>query len=176
MTAYRRGFKTESATIVDEVRAEVRVGPIDPLDPLIIADLYGVPVKTVAELGSTLRTPADFSAVTVFRQSRRIIVLNDDHAPTRRRNSLAHELAHLLLEHKPIEHFADHEREWDPGIEREADWLGAEMLIPRRACLAILEAGEPPSAAAKRFGVSEQLITMRLNVSGARSQFDRRRR
>lgn len=174
-TPFRRGFKTHSTALVAEVRAEVGARLVDPLDPARVASAYGVPVVTAAQLanGRPLVAPPEFSAMTVFRGSRRIIVLNSDHAPTRQRSSLAHELAHLLLEHEPSRHLMDGARMWDPAAEREADWLGAELLVPRPAGLSICRVGEVVDAAAARFGVSTQLLTWRLNASGARAQAQR---
>jgi Zn-dependent peptidase ImmA (M78 family) len=42
-----------------------------------------------------------FSAVTVFRGYRRLIVHNENHHPHRQASNLAHELSHTLLEHEP---------------------------------------------------------------------------
>lgn len=174
-TAFRRGFKTQSTSLVAEVRAELGARLVDPLDPARVASVYGVPVVTAAQLanGRPLAAPPEFSAMTVFRGSRRIIVLNSDHAVTRQRSSLAHELAHLLLEHEPASHLMNGARMWDPAAEREADWMGAELLVPRQAGLTICRAGEVVEDAATRFGVSAQLLTWRLNASGARTQVQR---
>jgi Zn-dependent peptidase ImmA (M78 family) len=43
------------------------------------------------------RSQSDFSAVTVFRESRRVIIVNEAHSEVRQASSLTHELAHLLL-------------------------------------------------------------------------------
>lgn len=172
--SFRRGFKTSSTSLVAEVRAELRLNLLSPLDPLTVAREYGVRVTTPAELGwAGLAVPEEFSAMTVFRGSRRLIVMNAYHPVTRQRNSLAHELAHLLLEHEPVRHFENGARMWDPAMEHEADWMGSELLIPRQAALAICRSAEAVEAAAARFGVSVQLMTMRLNASGARKQVER---
>lgn len=173
---FRRGFKTDSTALVAEVRSEVRVKALLPLDPILVAREYGVPVATPADLGwGRVALPEEFSAMTVFRGARRIIVMNGKHPLTRQRNSLAHELAHLLLEHQPVRHFENGARMWDPTMEHEADWLGGELLIPRQAALAICRADEHVEDAAARFGVSVALMTMRLNASGARKQVERER-
>lgn len=175
---FRRGFKTQSSNLVADVRAEVGLDLVIPLDPYTVASEYGVPIKTTDQLlnGTRQPVPSEFSAMTVFRGSKRIIVVNADHAPTRQRSSLAHELAHLLLEHEPLQHFANGARMWDPAAEREADWTGGELLIPREAALAICRRGEDVEAAAGRYGVSGQLMEWRLNASGARKQAERGRK
>ena len=43
----------------------------------------------------------EFSGVTVFDGSTRMIVYNDAHSPGRRASDLAHELGHALLQHSP---------------------------------------------------------------------------
>jgi len=52
-----------------------------------------------------------------------LIVLNRDLYPPRRNFAFCHELAHLLLGH-PQQPFIE------PGIEREADRLAAELMLP----------------------------------------------
>ena len=64
--------------------------------------------------------------------------------------------------------------EYDEAQEDEADLLGATLLLPRVALLAIMEAGLSIETAADRYGVSEDLLKMRLQRAGVYLQFKRR--
>lgn len=107
-----------------------------------------------------------FSAVTVSRGIRRAIVHNDAHAPVRQRSNLTHEIAHALLGHTatPVLTEAGH-RNFDQGIEAEANFLGGALLITNEAAMHIL-ANQLPNAD-QVYGVSKAMLNYRLGVSGA---------
>jgi len=105
----RRGFKAEANSTADEVRGELGLGFLDPLDPLHLAAHLVIPVLGLSELTGAAQgveylthvEPSAFSAITVFRGRRRLIVHNDEHALGRRNSNVTHELAHGLLLHPP---------------------------------------------------------------------------
>src|SRR5687768_3946946 len=101
------------------------------------------------------RQPQVFSAITVFRGARRIIVHNDAHAPVRQRSDLAHELAHALLMHAPHPPFcSDGQRTYDRRLEAEAGWLGPVLLVTNEAARWAAAQGMDAVEAAQHFGVS----------------------
>lgn len=177
---YRRGFKSEAHKIARTLREELGLGVAAPLCPWKLAAYLCVPVVKVSEFRRELpdevehitRTDSGaFSAATICRGHRRLIVVNDAHHPNRQASSLAHELAHILLWHKPAEAFGkDGVRAWNSGQEREAEWLGGALLISDEAALAIVHRGLSLRSAAKEFGVSEDLVTFRLQVTGAHTR------
>ncbi len=67
-------------------------------------------------------------------------------------------------------------RIWDQVIEEEATWLAGVLLVPESAALIIARRGTPLAVAAAEFGVSEQMMDWRLNVTGARLRRERARR
>ena len=117
MVEFRRGFKTEAIEIAGEVRRELGLRPLDPLDPWRLAGHLAVPLLPLSELREAggaaehfLRVDQDaFSAVTVFHGSVRIITYNDSHSRPRQASDIAHELAHALLLHHAQHLF---QREW----------------------------------------------------------------
>ena len=179
---FYRGFKTHAERISMEMRGELGLEAEDRLDPNLLAEHLAIPVlglRALAAFGASREViahlygpgSADFSAATVFRGSRRAIVLNDRHAPTRRASSLAHEISHVLLEHEPRPiRGADGCRDWTPEAEREASWLGGALLVPRPAAVLIARSGDSPAVAAARMGVSLDLMDWRLSETGARVQ------
>lgn len=180
---YRRGFKSEANATAREVRAELGLAALDPLDPLILAAHLEIPVLAISDLASdaplayhyfTVVDTGAFSAVTVFDGARRTIVHNDAHATNRQASNLTHEMGHALLLHVPTAALDDRGcRLWNQNIEDEAQWLAGALLLTEDAALWIARGGISVSAAAQQFGISEQMVTYRLNVTGARKRIAR---
>lgn len=181
--AYRRGFKSEANAIAAEVRAELGLRALDPLAPLVLAAHLEVPVLPLSDYEDDAPTAHShfagdgmeaFSAVTVFRGPRRTIVHNDSHSPGRQASNLAHELGHALLLHPGTPAMDDRGcRLWDQSIEDEAQWLAGALLLTEDAALHIARNGITVRAAADHFGISTQMVTYRLNVTGARKRMAR---
>ena len=185
-SAYPRGFKADCTRLAADLRTELGLAPLDRLDPRLLAELYGIPVLELSELrafgasATAVRSLVGsdrgcFSALTVFEGTRRLIVENPAHSIGRRANSVAHELGHLFLEHEPQDHFADGCRKWNAAMERQADWLAGELLVTREAALRIVRDGVDRDAAAAELGVSTQLLTWRINITGTARQVQRAR-
>lgn len=181
----RRGFKTESKLLAEEIRRELDISWDDPLDPHALADHLAIPVWTVSDfacdfpgVGYLLDGGSEhFSAVTVFAGKRRTIVHNDAHAEARQHSNLAHELAHGLLAHPPTPALDNKGcREWNQDFEDEAAWLGADLLVTESAALAIARGRWTKEQAAVRFQVSPQMIQFRLNATGAVKRAQRQRK
>ena len=174
----RRGFKTEANAIAQEIRDELDLTPLSPLDPRLLAEHLAIPVWGLGALKEFCPDAvrhfaaaglADFSAVTVFCGRTRVIVHNDNHSPGRQYSNLAHELAHALLLHQAspaLDRLGC--RDWDPELELEADWLGGALLLPDEITFAIAHRGWPDEWAADHFGVSLPMLRFRINVTGAR--------
>jgi uncharacterized protein DUF955 len=173
----RPGFKAEAEKIAQLVRAEIGLGPLDPLDCFALAEAWGIPVVSVGELRENgadersvrrlLSEDAGFSATTVVLGSKRLIVYNPRQPPGRSASSLAHELSHLILEHEaaPAIGFGGC-RHWDGVQEAEADWLGAAMLVPRDSALEWIRQNDSLEDGAQNFGVSVELFRWRVNHTG----------
>jgi hypothetical protein len=184
--SFRRGFKAEAERISCELRAELELGPLDRLDPLCLAGHLEIPVIGLSELAqfdgarlSFIRVLRGaerdaFSAITVFVGARRLVIHNDNHAPTRQASNLTHELSHCILEH-PASPILSPEgcRHWDSRLEDEADWLAGALLIPREGALTLTKRRWPIERIAERYGVSEQLCRRRVNETGVAIQAKR---
>jgi Zn-dependent peptidase ImmA (M78 family) len=178
VTHLRRGFKTEANDIAREIRRELDLQDIEPLDPWKLAaalDIQVVPLSSFRQDAPRayhlfrLVDRDTFSAVTVWNGSERMIVYNDAHSRGRQASNITHELAHALLQHPPVPAL-DHRgcRSWDPELEEEADWLAGVLLITGDAALTIVRNGLSLEAAASRYGVSKQMVQFRVNMTGAR--------
>ncbi len=178
----RRGFVTEAEALALAVRSEIGLEADDHLDCEVLAAAWGVPVVPLDALLAagarpssihhlTVASPSSFSAGTVVSGSARLIVVNPAHPAGRRANSLAHELAHLLLEHQPGSATGPGGcRVWDGDMEEEADRLAGVLLVPRDAASACARVGLPLRVGAARFGVSVSLMRQRTHQSGAARQ------
>jgi Zn-dependent peptidase ImmA (M78 family) len=179
----RRGFKSEAHRLAREIRQELGLGVAAPIDAWVLAKHLAIPVlrlssfrenAPVAVRQLTQLDPSAFSACTVCLGYRKLVVLNDAHHPNRHASSLAHELAHILLWHTPSQSFGrEGVREWNAAQEAEAEWFAGALLISDEAALEIVRTGKSTAEAAEAYGVSERMVTFRLNVTGARRRVAR---
>lgn len=182
---FRRGFKTEADATARELRAELGLGTVQPLSVFALAAHLEIPVVPVSSFGVQrfvryFRTTGleEFSAATVFlTATERVIVYNDHHAVTRQQTDVGHECAHGLLLHPARPAFAlGGCRQVDDECEREAHWLAGVLLIPNDAAPWIVREDLTVAEAAEHFGVSKDLVTWRINMSGARTIVARMRK
>lgn len=87
-----------------------------------------------------------------------------------------HELAHLIVGHKPgrvdvTEDGALLLNTYDKQQEDEANWLSGCLLLPRPALLWLKKRRMPQDSAASHFGVSLQMLTYRIQVTGVERQY-----
>ncbi len=173
----RRGFKTDAEEYALEFRAELDLEDDAPLSPRRLAEHLAIPVyplslhrKNIPEAVNCLFgiERHAFSAATVFDGCRRAIIYNDGNSPNRQTSDIAHELAHGILGH-PLCPLLSEEgcRNFDPELEAEADWLGPTLLVSRPAALRIAWRGLTVPQAALEYEVSEAVVQMRLNLTGA---------
>ncbi len=66
-------------------------------------------------------------------------------------------------------------RSYDPKQEEEANWLGWCLLLPSEALLRAARAEDSTTQIAQTYGVSEQLVTYRLRMTGVVKRLHRRR-
>lgn len=184
---FARGFKTWCENTAVGLRRQLGSAAEDPLAPAALAGHLGVdvwPADAVPGVDDeTLQIllrddPSSWSAVTVHAAGRSVIVTNSAHTGGRPASDLMHELAHLVLGHKPGRidvsedgHLLLHT--FDRTQEDEANWLSGCLLLPRVALLHVLARGWPPNRIASHYGISEQMVGYRTNVSGAQTQLHR---
>jgi Zn-dependent peptidase ImmA (M78 family) len=181
----RRGFKTAAEAIAVELRDELGLTAHERLDCEALASHLAIevaPLTDLVDFGATLsdlerlmEPGMRFSAITVYRGTRCKIFYNHTHPRTRRANSLAHELSHIILEHEPERAVTDKGvRNWNEAQETEADWQAGALLVPRDGALRWLAGGGDVPGGAAHFAVSEELFRWRANHTGVVAQLRRR--
>lgn len=183
----RRGFKSWCENTAVEYRLHLGLSRDAPLDPRALADYLGIQVWTprdVPELSDksikqlTEVDPSSWSAVTIATNGQHLVILNSAHARTRQQNSLAHELAHLILNHRPARTTVSDEGylfcdRYDAEQEEEANWLAGALLLPREGLLDDYRRTRSSTMIAREFGVSTKLVDWRLRMTGILMQVRR---
>jgi Zn-dependent peptidase ImmA (M78 family) len=179
----RRGFKAEAKRLALELRRELGINAHSPFDPYAFAEEYGIQVIRLSELRGPARDhflKTDGSALSgalIPVSTGAVILENDAQPPARRRTTISHELAHLVLEHEFSASLSTDERKCGLGgnQENEADWLSGEMLIPTDGAIRLARADASDLVAASAFDVSLAVARWRMNQSGARIMVQRER-
>lgn len=182
--ALRRGFKSDASALATEMRTELDLSRIDPLDPFALANHLEIDVVCLTDGGYstalvdhfTRVDPGAFSAATVFDGPRRTIVHNDSHHPGRQANNIAHEISHGILLHPPMPALGVGGcRNWNSDVEDEATWLAGVLLVTDEAALHVVRRSIPLSLAARTYGISQRLMQWRINATGAHARVARER-
>ncbi|EHR48692.1 putative Zn peptidase [Saccharomonospora marina XMU15] len=174
----RRGFKATAKRLALEVREEMGIDAFAPMDPYALAELYGIEVFELSH--PWLPEPAvrhftgpradAFSAALLAVGRGKVIVENHVHEWKRRRSTIAHEMAHVLLEHDfGVLLSAENRCVSSPAeLEQEAAELSGELLIPCSAARRAAFRGWTDATVARYFRVSERMARWRMNATAAR--------
>lgn len=178
-----RGFKADAERRAERVRSELGRAPGAVVTARELAEHHRVVVVSAERLVERARLEElerlqsfAFSAATFDINGRDVIVTNPLRSDERLASDIAHELSHLLLEHKLSE---VHElegvpfRTCKPDEEEQATALGATLLLPRPLLLAAARAGETVDSLASRCGVTPDLARYRWNTTGIGRQATR---
>lgn len=173
----RRGFKAEANRHSVNIRRRLGLAAHEALCPWRLSADLCVPIVTLSELAQehpgvsyflTRRGMWEFSAGSFFLKGRTLIVVNDSHTRGRQASDISHEVSHILLGHqpaRPVNPFGL--REYDPELEEEANWLGPAILISDEAAVYIARRGWGLAYASEIYGVTEEVLRYRLNVTAA---------
>ena len=187
MSTFRRGFKSWCESTAIQFRTVLALPPTSPLPTrklaehlgLRVLDVHkvpGLPHKALDQL--TRKDPDEWSAVMVMHRGVIIVVMNTTHSPGRQASSLAHECSHVILKHKPAQALQSPGgilvSSYDRQQEDEADWLAGALLLPRVALVKISYDGIDYNRHAHEYGVSEDMLRMRLDRTGVHLQMRRR--
>lgn len=179
-----RGFKTSAEKEAVRLRGRLGVGVASPLDLTALADLLDVTVVSADRLIDMTRLEElealqafSLSAATFQVDDRHFIVTNPLRTAGRLASDVAHELAHLLLDHQLTE-IQEIDgvpfRTCRPDEEEQATALGGTLLLPRPLLLAEASKGHGPAEIADTYGVTLEMARFRYNSTGVAKQVQRR--
>lgn len=154
--------------------------PSDHVDAVELARHAGAEVRRADELTSVAKLqhlddlqPGAFSACTFSIGDRHVVVYNPLASSGRTQSDIAHEVAHLLLNHsvKSVETIGGVRFfTCDPDEEQEANWLAGCLLLPRPLLFQAAKRGLDGAAIAAECNVSETMAAFRLRTTGVERQ------
>lgn len=174
---FKHGFKAEAERYAEEFRAELGLGPSAPLCPRRLAQHLGIPIFGIKN--SNCLPPevvnywahhpeGAFSGLIISDGTYKEIHHNDFNHPRRQNSDLAHELAHVVLGHDTDVPIKDNgERAYDRNVEEEAKWLGATLLLPKKATVSMVFDNYTKPQVEDEYQVSWQLYQYRVRVTDA---------
>jgi hypothetical protein len=182
-----RGFKAWCENMSFQLREELKLAKTDPLHPEVLAkylnvllwrpeDLKGLSRDTRTVLLGRERD--SWSAVTLSYAGIIVIIYNSAHSKGRKSSDVMHELSHIIIGHRPDSMVLSQDgqftlREYDPDKEDEAQWLMGCLLLPREALLLIRRQRMGTEEACELYGVSNDLLSWRTNVTAVDHQLSR---
>jgi Zn-dependent peptidase ImmA (M78 family) len=181
-----RGFKTNAERTAAQLRSAIAARDDRPLDLEALATHLGasvvaadtlVPLERLQEL-ERLQAFA-FSACTFEIRGRPVVVYNPLRSPDRRASDVAHELAHLVLDHdvSEVQYIADIPfRTCRPDQEEQATAFGGTLLLPRPILLKAARQGLSFTQVATGLGVTIEMARYRWNTTGVERQVAASRR
>lgn len=189
MGVLERGFKTWAERTAGSLRRELGLSEYAPLAPARLAESLGVELWTPYQVPGLSQTALDqllvhdpwgWSAISSVVNGRCVVIYNPRHSSARQASNIAHELAHIILDHDPGKMVLSQDgsmimRSYDQKQEEEANWLGWCLLLPREALVHTAKARLAKAQIAEAYGVSEQLVDFRLRMTGVGTQFRRLR-
>jgi hypothetical protein len=175
---YARGFKSWCERVALQQRAELRLKPSHPLDPLALAQHLKIAVWTADQVPGldapclevlTEKDPESWSAITICTGTKDLIIVNPAHNDGRRASDITHEIAHILIGHDPARVDVTEDgllilSSYSKEQEEEAKWLSGCLLLPREALLLIRRRRMDALSAASAYGVSGPMLTFRQRV------------
>lgn len=175
-----RGFKASSERWAARLRAALSLAEHERLPAARLAAHLQIEVWKVEEVpelpAATLNhlTTVDsecWSAITIHEGDRDVIIVNSSHSPARCESNVHHELAHIILRHRPARvDVSDDEllllSTFNSSQEEEASWLGGVLHLPRVALEHAFRRGLTEDTICTEFVASSELVRWRANVTG----------
>ena len=179
--ALRRGFKAEAERLAKDIWSAMRLTPDDRMDAVKLAKHIGCivrPADTLVDIRKLeelcrIQEDAFFACTFNLRDNRYAVVFNPLVSDRRRNSDVAHEVAHIVLDHS----FSRLERlgevaflAGDKRQEEEAAWLSGCLLLPRFVLIHDLRKRTKPATIARNRMLSRDMVDYRVRVTGVARQ------
>lgn len=178
--AFRRGFKSQCERRAVEVRRDLGLSKIAPLNAFDLARHYGITAWSTNDIiglstedrNNLTKNNSDvWSALTIQIGLNHLIVYNAKQSVPRINSVVMHELSHIILGHEfanvcRLENGSLAPSNYNQDQEDEANWLGGTLLLPRPALLNIRRNNLDNETARDQYGVSEDMLNWRIRMTG----------
>jgi Zn-dependent peptidase ImmA (M78 family) len=185
--AFKRGFKSQCERRSVEIRKDLGLDKVAPLDAFELSQHMGTTVWSTSDIEGMSSTDIasltkfdqdSWSALTLRMGTDHLIVYKDISSAPRINSVVMHELSHIMLGHELAEACILEDgslipSSFDPDQEDEANWLGGTLLLPRPALLAIRRRGMSDQEAIQYYTVSQEMLTWRIRMTGVDYQVSR---
>ena len=175
-----RLFLRRLEEVAMELRRHAGVGPLGPLDPMLVQGQLGCTIITdeaIATLSSEMRslvrrmTPQEWSGTGMpLPTGELLVLLNADQTVERARVTALEEVAHRHYGHEPSQITAlpggISSRTFNPRIEQEGYWTAAAALLPMKAVANAVWRKRSAEELATEYGVSIELAEFRIKILG----------
>jgi len=183
---FKRGFKKDSEEKAIFFRKELGIQPYDPLPAISLSEYLKIKVLTPAQIldkslesYNVLMNSKEWSALTLTCESgNRVIIHNNKNSKYRQESDLMHEIAHVVCKHETsdssrIDGVDILLRSYNEQQEKEAEWLGGCLQLPRDALLWHTKRNRSVKEIAEYFTASEKMVKFRINSTGVKRQSSR---
>jgi len=182
---FKRGFKTWADKKSISIRLDLGLYASSHLSAFDLCKHLGIPVYLPNEISGLSNNHLDhllnagsnsWSAVTIpLENNKHMIIHNPTHSPARQQSNLMHELAHILCGHTVSQDILDTGltrllRCHNDEQEKEAEWFGGCLQLPRVALVYCLKKNMSLDQIATYYNSSKEMVEFRLNMSGAKKQ------
>ena len=166
------------------LRQRASLGPLQMLEPaeivkshpdIILADFLALAAGWPAAALELVKQASEQWSALAMRVDGApwLVASNPWHSAARQRVSLMEEVAHIVLDHKPVAFTPDPltglpVRNYSPSKEKEAYGVAGAAVVPYAGLVQLLRQGMTEAEIAEQYGVSVPLVTMRINVTKAR--------
>lgn len=186
----RRGFKSSCEQRASAFRQELGLKEHDPLPAdllaahlsVLICGPTNIPDLAAQHKNHLLQEGKEcWSAVTITTDDHILVVSNPTHSAARREANIMHELAHVVLKHRPaqivtVPGFPFPIREYQDDVEDEATWLGGVLQLPRIALEWALIQRMSQQQICQHFTASAEMVRFRRNITGVDRQYSKKRK
>lgn len=189
MKTLERGFKAWAERTSIAFRRELELSPDDALSPWQLAEYLGVSLITPHDIPDITQDVLDqlleadpwgWSGVGLQVDGHALVIYNPRKSSGRQASDITHEISHTILEHQPatIIYSAEMDiglRSFNQKQEDEANCLAWALLLPREGLVRAKRHRLSVEQIAAQYGVTNTLVTFRINTSGVGAQFKARR-